>query len=88
MWGAGTHTPKKPNPTGALAIAKQWGCKPSECYFVGDSEPDIRTAKAAGMISVAVSWGFRTLDRLTRENPDYLITKPSELLNLAKVCID
>jgi phosphoglycolate phosphatase len=85
VWGVGSQTPKKPNPTGALAIAEQWGCQPCECYFVGDSEPDIRTAKAAGMISVAVAWGFRSQERLKQENPDYLITEPMELLKLSKV---
>ncbi len=32
--------------------------------MVGDSETDIATAKAAGIASVAVSWGFRTKDAL------------------------
>lgn len=82
IWGVEEGRPKKPDPTAALAIAEKWGKLPSDCVFVGDSEPDIRTAKNAGMVSVAVTWGFRSSERLLKESPDHLIHKPMELLDL------
>ncbi|MGB3976309.1 MAG: HAD family hydrolase [bacterium] len=82
VWGVQDGRPKKPDPGAALAIAEGWGKQPSDCLFVGDSEPDIRTAKNAGMISVAVTWGFRSIERLAKESPDYLIHKPMDLLDL------
>lgn len=86
VWGADDGRPRKPDPTAALTIAQTWDMSPSECVFVGDSEPDIRTARNAGMISVAVTWGFRTRLQLSKEEPDYLIGKPMQLLELFQIC--
>lgn len=77
--GAAPDRPRKPSPEPALAIARQWRIDPADCVIVGDSEPDIRTARAAGMISVAVSWGFRSGERLRLESPDCIIRSPDEL---------
>ncbi len=80
--GATPERPKKPDPAAAIAIVDYWKYQPSECLFIGDSEPDIRTAKNAGIVSVAVSWGFRSRQRLIHESPDYIIDSPVDLLNL------
>lgn len=70
----------KPDPTVALAIAKQLGKDPRDMYFVGDTAVDIRTGKASGMSTVGVSWGFRSIHELQGENPDIIINSPLELL--------
>lgn len=57
--GAMPNVPHKPDPTAALAIAQALSVAPSCCAFVGDSDIDILTAKAAGMLPIGVSWGFR-----------------------------
>lgn len=51
--------PFKPDPTGALEAATACGVTPRECAFVGDSDVDMRTAVAAGMLPVGAAWGFR-----------------------------
>lgn len=76
--GASPDRPKKPSPETALTIARQWRIEPANCLIVGDSEPDIRTARAAGMVSVAVDWGFRSEELLRRESPDCIIRSPDE----------
>jgi len=78
--GAEADFPKKPDPQGLLHICKQLGCVPEEVAMIGDSVVDIETAKAAGCMSVAVSWGFQTEDELMAANPDLLIHHPSELI--------
>lgn len=59
--GARDDTPLKPDPTAALKILKDSmpGVQPTECVFVGDTDIDMITGKAAGMTSLGVSWGFR-----------------------------
>ncbi len=74
--------PHKPDPSGALRIAEAFGAEPSEILFVGDSDVDMRTAKNAGMIAVAVSWGYRDEETLRRNGADYYVTSPEELLQL------
>ncbi len=64
VWGAGFRFPRKPDPAAAFAIARHWNLDIASCIMVGDSEADVRTAKAAGMVSVAVGWGFRSRNSL------------------------
>ncbi|MBU0928666.1 MAG: HAD family hydrolase [Spirochaetes bacterium] len=57
--GGREGTPVKPDPAMALEAARACGVDPSECAFVGDSDVDMRTAAAAGMLAVGAAWGFR-----------------------------
>lgn len=62
--------PKKPDPAGARWVAEQLGVAPSDCTLIGDSVVDVRTAKAAGMRSFAVTWGFCDRADLVESAPD------------------
>ena len=75
-----TDLPRKPNPTVPLMIAEKCGVSADDTYFIGDSEVDVLTGKNAGMVSVAVSWGFRDRSVLEDANPDVLIDTREELL--------
>ena len=50
--------PRKPDPTGALQIARQMELPPAKIAFVGDSVVDFETARAARMQAILVEWGF------------------------------
>jgi phosphoglycolate phosphatase len=76
-----TEELKKPNPEIVLNICKTLGLDVKKTMYVGDTSVDIQTAKNAGLISVAVTWGFRSKQSLLAENPDYIIDTPQELLN-------
>ncbi len=54
----------------------------SEKIYIGDTTGDIREGKKAGVTTVAVTWGFHTKDLLAKENPDYLLERPSDLLKI------
>ncbi|PKL09229.1 MAG: hypothetical protein CVV51_04950 [Spirochaetae bacterium HGW-Spirochaetae-7] len=51
--------PSKPDPASALEAARACGVAPTDCAFVGDSDVDMKTAVAAGMVPVGAAWGFR-----------------------------
>jgi len=55
---------------------------PESVFYVGDETRDIEAARAAGIKMIAVSWGFNKEEILKKENPDYLIRKPEELVSL------
>jgi len=55
---------------------------PPACAFVGDTNVDMSTARAAGMLAVGALWGFRTADELRRNGASALIASPLELLAL------
>jgi phosphoglycolate phosphatase len=74
-------TPRKPDPTSALAIAARLGLAPASIAFVGDTSIDIATARAAGMLAIGVGWGFRP-DELVEAGAALVIEEPAELLEL------
>lgn len=50
------------------------------CVIVGDAMTDINTAKAAGIASIAVSWGFKAREELLAA--DHIADSPEELARL------
>lgn len=78
--GAGNEFPKKPAPDGALAISGKLGIDPANIAFLGDSQPDMKTAAAANMFPVGCLWGFRTADELLAAGAKILIKDPFSLL--------
>jgi len=74
-------TPKKPDPTAAVAIAEKLKIHPSNFLYDGDTDTDMWTATAAGMYPVGVLWGFRPAE-LAEAGAKTLIKTPLELLKL------
>ena len=74
--------PVKPDPAGALAIAKRFGRTKDECVFIGDSHIDMQTAANAGMYRIGVSWGYRPPELLIENGADAIAYSPEELASL------
>ncbi len=55
---------------------------PEDTYYIGDTVGDIREAKAAGVRTVAVTWGWHSREQLAKAVPDCFIDKPADLLTL------
>lgn len=70
---------KKPNPQGALQIAKNLSLQPSEILFVGDSEVDVKTALAAKMQIVCVTWGYSLKDKMVEAGCTHFVDTAEEL---------
>jgi len=71
----------KPDPEPLLVAAERLGASPGDCAYVGDSPFDVQAAKAAGMYSVAVTWGrIHDRSRLERAEPDAIVDTAEELL--------
>lgn len=51
----------------------------ARAIYVGDTTPDLRAARDAGMAAVGVTWGFADREPLLAERPDALIDAPAEL---------
>ncbi len=80
--GASGDIPKKPDPAGALLIARELGIAPADFLLVGDSPMDVQCALRAGMTPVAVTWGFREEADLRAAGADVVISQARELLTL------
>jgi phosphoglycolate phosphatase len=58
VYGGDSFEKKKPDPTGALTVLKEFAASPRESAMIGDSDVDIQTARNAGMRAIAVNYGF------------------------------
>ena len=72
-------TEHKPDPAPLLHGARFLGVDPSTCVYVGDATVDVLAAKAAGMASVAVTWGAGPPEALAATGPDHLCRTVEEL---------
>ena len=71
----------KPNPEPLLLALAELGADGDGAAYVGDSPFDLQAAKAAGIGSIAVTWGrIHSRERLERESPDALVETAEELL--------
>lgn len=83
-WGTVEGIPVKPNPARAFLIAKEFGVKPDETVFIGDSDFDMITAVNAGMIPVGVSWGYRDSETLAKGGAAYIADDTDKLYDIIK----
>jgi pyrophosphatase PpaX len=71
----------KPDPAPLEHALDLLGAERDDAVYVGDSPFDVRAAKAAGVHSVAVTWGgIHPRERLEAEEPDRVVDTAEELL--------
>jgi pyrophosphatase PpaX len=73
----------KPHPEPVLTALERLGSEPADAAFVGDSPFDMGAGKAAGVFTVAVSWGkIHPVERLRDAGADAVVHSPDELLDV------
>lgn len=71
--------PKKPDPAPLLAITGRLGVAPADALYVGDSDADVKAARAAGIPVMLVSYGY-TLRPARQLGADGVIDSLAELV--------
>ncbi len=74
--------PKKPDPAGLFEILNRCGISGSECLYIGDTSTDMMTGNRGKCHTVGVLWGFRDRRELKENNAEFIIEKPSEILDI------
>ncbi len=54
--------PKKPDPSAVMEIVRASGIPVDQYLYIGDSNTDMKTAQAADMDCIGVTWGFGKID--------------------------
>ncbi len=80
--GQRPNVPLKPNPQIIRDIISITTFAADKILYVGDSGIDIETAKAAGVESVGVTWGFRSREELESAGADHIIDNALDILKL------
>lgn len=53
-----------------------------DLIYIGDEVRDIQACKKMNVEVIAVTWGMDQRQALLAENPDHIVNKPNEILNL------
>ena len=75
---------RKPEPDGVWYLMEQMQVSKEECLYIGDSEVDLATGKAAGMKTILVSWGFRGRKALEEDGADCIVDSVDEILEIMR----
>ena len=78
--GESERVRRKPNPDAVLWSISSLGLEKQDCVYVGDTEVDLKTAENAGIDSIAVTWGFRSVEELQAAGAKTIVSSASELL--------
>ncbi|MCG8124746.1 MAG: phosphoglycolate phosphatase [Candidatus Thiodiazotropha taylori] len=77
---AGDTLPKKkPDPMPLLHAAENLGVDPSAALMVGDSQSDVKAARAASFQIVCMSYGYNHGEDIRNYNPDAVIDSLTEI---------
>ena len=71
--------PGKPHPAMVLEAMKALGARPDQTLMIGDTSHDIEMGRAAGVITIAVTWGFHTAQELLASGPDHVCDSFAEV---------
>lgn len=55
---------------------------PVNLVYIGDESRDIEAAKACGIKVISVTWGFHPERLLLRYQPNYMVDRPDEILDI------
>lgn len=76
---------RKPCPDSVNEVVKLLNVEKNNCFYVGDSDVDVKTAHNAEIKCIACSWGFREKTVLEAEKPEYIIDSVNEILEIVGV---
>ncbi|GAA0293968.1 pyrophosphatase PpaX [Streptomyces polychromogenes] len=72
----------KPAPDGLLLALRQLDVAPADAVFVGDTEPDVHAARAAGVRAVGAGWGFAGPDALSQAGANLVLPHAAALADV------
>lgn len=79
--------PSKPHPGMILRALAETGARPGRSAMVGDSSFDIEMAVAAGVVPIAVSWGFQPVAGLVALGARHVLPEASALPGLLDMIV-
>jgi pyrophosphatase PpaX len=77
--GCDTCVNHKPHPEPVERALGLLGASPENALFVGDSPHDVESGRAAGVMTVGVTWGAFTREEMEQARADVVIDRVDEL---------
>ena len=63
-------------------LLAKYQINPAKVIYIGDEDRDIQASRKLGIPIISVGWGYNTLSLLEKAEPDYLIEKPCQILDI------
>ena len=80
-----TTAHSKPHPEPLLEAARRINLLPQYCAYVGDDLRDVQAGHAAGMLTVAVRWGYLGFgEPIDAWGAHHIASKPTDILTLLR----
>jgi phosphoglycolate phosphatase len=73
---------KKPDPMPLLHAAEKLGARPEQSLMLGDSQSDVKAARAAGFNIVCMSYGYNHGEDIRVYKPDAVVDSMDEIKSL------
>ena len=70
---------RKPAPDSVFRALEELGIEKENAVYIGDSEVDLATSRAAGIPCITVLWGFRGKEFLQEQGADCFVERPEEI---------
>jgi len=76
--------PSKPHPAMIAQALAETEIGPDQAVMIGDTSYDMAMARAAGVTSIGVAWGYHSPDELKEAGADHLVYRPADLLDIVR----
>ena len=73
---------RKPEPHHVLEICGSLATAVRDTWVIGDTPTDVETARRAGAVSIAATWGFRAREELEAAGAECIVDHPREILEI------
>ena len=73
---------KKPDPLPLLHAAEKLGVKPAQSLMLGDSQSDVKAARAAGFSIICMSYGYNHGEDIRNYHPDAVVDSMDEIKSI------
>ena len=83
--GESENVRRKPAPDSVFRALELLGSSKDEAVYVGDSDVDVATARAAGLQCLSVLWGFRDEHLLRKCGAENFVSAPQEVIDFISV---
>ncbi|MBX3726924.1 MAG: phosphoglycolate phosphatase [Xanthomonadales bacterium] len=78
--GGDSLAERKPHPLPVLTACERLGVAPQATWFLGDDARDVEAGRAAGSLTVAVTWGYADPGEIAGWRADRVIDDPAQAL--------
>jgi len=80
--GGDSYPEMKPSPLPLQRVIEAAGADNGHSWMIGDSSYDIEAGKAAGVNTMAVTWGFQPVETLKALKPDRVVSAFDEIVEM------